>query len=577
MLALTSASLLIASFPNVNQPWCAWVALAPWLWALRRLNARQAFGWSWLTGFVFFLGSIRWLIHVTLIGWLLLCAYLGLYFGAFGWLVRQFQGATFVHRPPWPVIHQSRPPRLLQRTGQPLACSFVLVPSAWVALEYLRSHLLTGFGWNLLAYSQTSCRHLIQIADVTGAWGVSFAIVLVNAAFEQSLRQQQSAASGRKTQDSGSSGLRILHPASCILVVIPAAMVLAMLGYGAWRIPRVMGPQTVRVAVVQGNIPQTEKWDESRRESILNRYESLTREAADSHPDLIVWPETSVPGFLDLDEPLTQRILGLSQSLDAPLLVGAPRSHLEQLEWRTTNGAALVHRGAIVRWYDKLHLVPFGEFIPLDRQWPWLRRALPPIGDFVPGREYAVFQLRDRLKAEGSRPKADNITASSLQPPASSAPQASLQPSASHLQLPFSVLICFEDLFPELARRFVLNGAELLLVITNDAWFGPTAAAYQHAQASSFRAVELHVPVVRAANTGWSGCIDASGRWLGGVHDAAGKELFVSGIHTCDLSKGAGGSLYLRWGDWFAWVCLAVTLVSIGCRAIKVRDVRQRT
>ena len=130
------------------------------------------------------------------------------------------------------------------------------------------------------------------------------------------------------------------------------------------------------------------------------------------------------------------------------------------------------------------------------------------------------------------------------------------------------MLICFEDLFPELARRFVQRGARFLLVITNDAWFGPTAAAYQHAQASTFRAVELRVPVARAANTGWSGCIDASGRWRGSVRDADGAELFVPGTATCDLATpsragagGAAGSLYLRWGDWFAWLCIGLTAV----------------
>jgi len=128
-------------------------------------------------------------------------------------------------------------------------------------------------------------------------------------------------------------------------------------------------------------------------------------------------------------------------------------------------------------------------------------------------------------------------------------------------ELRFSTLICFEDLFPELARRFVQRGAQLLLVITNDAWFGPTAAAYQHAQASTFRAVELRVPVARAANTGWSGCIDSSGHWIGSVRGAQGTELFIEGTHTCDLPLGPGESVYRRWGDWFAGLCLVVTVL----------------
>jgi apolipoprotein N-acyltransferase len=131
--------------------------------------------------------------------------------------------------------------------------------------------------------------------------------------------------------------------------------------------------------------------------------------------------------------------------------------------------------------------------------------------------------------------------------------------------LRFSVLICFEDIFPDLARRFVRAGARWLFVITNDGWFGPTAAAYQHAQASTFRAVELRVPIARAANTGWSGCIDAAGRWIGSVQDAAGRELFVAGTHTCELPLSSADSGYRRWGDWFAWLCCIATLVAI-CR-----------
>ena len=198
--------------------------------------------------------------------------------------------------------------------------------------------------------------------------------------------------------------------------------------------------------------------------------------------------------------------------------------------------------GALVDRYDKMHLVPLGEFIPFERHAPWLRRILPPIGEFVPGTNYTVFHLGSRLKAQGSREE-----------------PASLQPSASSLELPFSVLICFEDLFPDLARRFVQRGARLLFVITNDAWFGPTAAAHQHLQASVFRAVELRVPVARAANTGWSGCIDSTGWVVGRVRDEGGRSLFVPGTHTCDLFLGTARSPYVRWGDWFPLLCLVLT------------------
>jgi len=500
LLALVSAILLVISFPNVNQPWCAWVALVPWLLLLRNCPARAAFRWSYLIGVLFFLASMWWIIHVTLVGWLVLCAYLALYFALFGCFVAAVHG-------PRSTVH-----------------GLVVIPAVWVSLEYLRSHLLSGLGWNLLAYSQTSWPELIQAAEWTGAWGVSYLIVLVNVAIAGLLVKGHSL---RRA---------VSHTATA------AGCALLAVGYGAWRMPQLAGTGAVRVAVVQGNIPQEEKWDDAHRGDILARYASLTNTAAETKPSLIVWPETSVPGSLSIDEALTQQVIALARRLERPLLVGAPIPTIANTRVTLRNSAMLVDpEGALQQRYDKLHLVPFGEFVPFERVMPWLRNLLPPIGDFSPGRDFTVFHLRSRLKAEG--------------------PRSGLEPRASSLELQFSVLICFEDIFPELARRFVQRGAQLLLVITNDAWFGPTAAAYQHAQASTFRAVELRVPVARAANTGWSGCIDAAGRWIGSVRDSSGAELFTEGTYTCDLPLGPGNSVYRRWGDWFAGLCLLATLI----------------
>ncbi|MBI3087868.1 MAG: apolipoprotein N-acyltransferase [Candidatus Omnitrophica bacterium] len=491
-MALSSAALLVVSFPNVNQPYCAWVALVPWLVLLQKVPSLAAFGWSWLTGFLFFLGSLWWLVHLTafggpaaILGWLALCAYLALYFGVFGWVVQRF------------TLHVSRFAQLL------------LVPSAWVALEYLRSHLLSGFGWNLLGYSQTPALSAIQMADLTGVWGVSFVLVLMNAGIAQYLTEQD-----RRRRVIG--------------VLIGIGAVAAMWQYGTWRLGQTFQGPPARIAVVQGNIPQQEKWDEAFEAAILERYARLTRQAAQQGPQLVVWPETSVPGYLGLDEALTDQVSFLARSVKIPLLVGAPMGVFRGERWALTNSAALLE----------------ADGAPLESAAPWLRAILPPIGEFVPGHEFTVFRLgRSRFKVLGSRPD--------------------LEPSTSNLELAFSVLVCFEDVFPELARRFVRRGARLLMTITNDAWFGKTAAAYQHAQASTFRAVELRVPMVRAANTGWSGCIDAHGRWVASVKDAAGQELFTEGVALCEVAAGdadpafgEAGTPYRRWGDWFAWLCV---------------------
>ncbi|MBI3996607.1 MAG: apolipoprotein N-acyltransferase [Candidatus Omnitrophica bacterium] len=538
MPALSSAILLVLSFPNFNQPWCAWIAFVPWLLLLRTTSSRAAFWWSYLIGALFFLGSMWWLIYVTVVGWLVLCAYLALYFGIFGWCVVRHQTSD--------IRHQGRFVCGL-RSG---VRSLIVIPALWVTLEFARSHVLTGMGWNLLAYSQTSWRPLIQFADLTGAWGISFLIVMGNAAIadyisttvwgrgrarpDGSNRRAGGVGGGKRTQS-------VLIRAACVMI-----LVLIGLGYGAWRISSIVDASSIRVAVAQGNIPQTEKWDEAFQERILTQYETLTREAARTEPDLIVWPETSVPGYFGLDEEITQRVFALAKSVKAPLLVGAPMGHLDGVEWMMTNSAALVdHRGVIDQRYDKLHLVPFGEFVPFERTLPWLRRLLPPIGDFDRGHHHTVFHIEQEadVLGRGARDEGRGKTGFPTSPVSRPLP-------------PFSVLICFEDVFPELARRFVQEGARMLVVITNDAWFGPTAAAYQHAQTSIFRAVELRVPVVRAANTGWSGCIDPAGRILGSVHDEQGRELFIAGTHACDVPLSYTRTLYERWGDWFAWACL---------------------
>ena len=496
----------------------------PWLILLRYLKTHTAFWWSWLIGMVFFLASMWWLIHVTLAGWIILCAYLAIFFGTFGlitsWILSDKRQVTG------------------DKQGFVAACRLPLVPpliisSAWVSLEYLRSHVLSGLGWNLLAYSQTPWRAVIQIADVTGVWGVSFVIVCVNVIITH-LTFVMVRGKGRGAREERNRN----RTAVFFYLLLLATLIVVVLAYGLWRLQHVAGGPSVRVAVVQGNIPQEAKWDETYQAEILSRYETLTHDAAKTQPALIVWPETSTPDYLDIDELVTQRLLALSPSTGIPLLVGAPMKRLHGIVFESTNSAALLTPdGVIAQRYDKLHLVPFGEFIPLETVFPWLREVLPPIGNFVPGHEFTVFNSG---QGQGAGDRGQGNTSSPTPP--------------------FSVLICFEDIFPDLARRFVQQGAQLLLVITNDAWFGPTAAAYQHAQASTFRAVELRVPVARAANTGWSGCIDPAGRWIGSVHDARGAELFITGTHTCELSLGTASSLYLRFGDWFAWGCLMATL-----------------
>ena len=506
----------------------------PWLVALRDRTPRQAFGWSYLVGLLFFLGSMWWLTKLTafggplaLIGWLVLCAYLALYFGAFGYFAHRLLDSGLPGPPRLPAgagwtLDSGLESRVLGLESR--VWSLITIPSLWVALEYLRSHLLSGLGWNLLGYSQTPSLTAIQLANVTGVWGVSFLITMVNVGIAGYVTGQER----RRT----------------IPLLLALLAVWGGWAYGKAQLVHQNSGPSLRVAVVQGNIPQDDKWDETRQRPILDQYERLTRQVAAQRPDLIIWPETAVPAFLGLHEAVTARILALNRELGIPLLVGAPTGRFEGPQLLMGNSAILVEDGRLAAQYDKLHLVPFGEFIPGESFAPWLRSVLPPIGEFTPGQHDTVFDVP--VASIESR-------VSSLNP----------KPETRNPKLRFSTLICFEDVFPELARRFVQQGAQLLVTITNDAWFGDTAAAYQHAQAATFRAVELGVPMIRAANTGWSGCIDAQGRWLTSVHDTHGKELFVEGVATCDVSSAVPSTPYARWGDWFAWLCLLTILAGL--------------
>lgn len=430
-LLLTSALLLILSYPPFDLGWLAWGALMPWLMAIERSTPRQAFWRSYGIGVLFFSGTIWWLVHVTVPGTILLVFFLALYFAAWGWLARRLLVAGR-----WSLVFE--------------------LPLVWVILEYLRSMLLTGFGWNLLAHTQWNWIPVIQIADLTHVWGVSFLIVMVNAALYLVIR-------GRR---------------------FPLAMALALLGvafgYGTHRLNALDSSahpaSAFKVAVVQGNIPQGRKWDEVFAQSIWKTYEELTLRAAQDKPDLILWPETAVPGFLE-DQAVYNRLSLIARAVHTPLLVGVPVGEGD----RIFNSAVLMDgEGNIRQEYRKLHLVPFGEYVPLGPWLSWLRKFIL-MGEFSPGHARTVFD------------------------PA---------PLTRHPSAPFSVLICFEDLFPDLAGRFVHQGARWLVVITNDAWFEKSSASLQHLQASVFRAVEQRVWVVRAANTGWSGFIDPAGRRL---------------------------------------------------------------
>lgn len=476
ILPILSALLLSLSFSSFNLWLLAWVGFIPLFIALEKRSLRHTFIITYLCGVIFWSLTIYWLVHVTLIGQAVLILYLSLYFGLFGYAVfclRFFSASN---------------------------CLF-FIPSAWVLLEYIRSYLFTGFPWSLVGFSQYKNLPVIQIADITGAWGVSFLVVFINFALYLLLRKQ----------------LKLRGFLICVGVLFIS------LSYGFLKLSQDQGDgslrepsplfQKIKVSVIQGNIPQELKWNRQAVNFILNNYKELTIEAAQDKPDLIIWPEASVPALWGQDDTEFTRVFSLAKELKTDLLVGAV-SHLQE---KYFNSALFIDKtGNPSDIYHKVHLVPFGEFIPLKNIFPFLE-TIAPIGDIQAGKEQTIFK----------------------------------QPTD------FGVLICFEDLFPELSRHLVKRGAKFLVNITNDAWYKEGSAPFQHFAASVFRAVENRVYLARAANTGISGLIAPSGRVLSIVDDARGRQIFVRGYRSQNIYLAPHpNTFYNRYGDILVIFCL---------------------
>ncbi len=506
LLPLLSASLLALAFPNLpdggwnyNFAFLAWIALIPLLIAVRGEKPWQAFLTGYITGILFFGATIYWVSYVAIIGAVALVFYLALYFGLFA------VGVDL----------------LLIRFPNPGIRYAAFVSCLWVGLEYLRSHLFTGFGWALLGYTQWENLPLIQIADITGVYGVSFLIIFTNALISSKIKKKV-------------KGLRP-NPRYLALLII-ALVVTAM--YGFYRLDQKIKGQTIKIAVIQANIPQNQKRDEEYVEDILKKHIALTKEAAKDVPNLIIWPETSVPGFLEKDEMLFNKISNLAKELNTYLLVGTPTEVDQETGPHTTGGfiryfnsaVLLSNEGAVIKRYDKLHLVPFGEYVPFgDGIFSFVRTRYDVGEDYSRGKDYTIFEL----------------------------------PIAKDAKVKFGVLICFEDIFPQLVRQFVKGKADFMINITNDAWFMRTGAPYQHAQSSVFRAIENRINIIRSANTGYSCFIDQHGRVIESVRDAKGERIFVPGYATANIVPIRGVTFYTKYGDLFAWACIWVFLFDL--------------
>jgi apolipoprotein N-acyltransferase len=338
---------------------------------------------------------------------------------------------------------------------------------------------------------------LIQIAAWTGVYGVSALLALVNAALAW-------AAVERRWQAAVTAG-------AVVLVAVGGAALVGRAQLGPADAP------TRSVAIVQGNIPQAVKWDAAFRAQTFEIYGQLTRAAAPGSR-LIVWPEAAVPAYLRFEPGAMTWLTDLAASVRVPLLVGAPDAEPDGRRARYLNSAFLVEAAGLRGRYDKMHLVPFGEYVPLKRLLFFVDAIAAEIGDFTPGREATLFQL------EGT---------------------------------PFGTVICYEVIFPDLFRRFVAGGASFMTNITNDAWFGDSGGPLQHLQMVPLRAVENRVAIVRAANTGVSALVLPTGAIQSTL------PLGTRGTLRAAVPLRQGATFYTRFGDVFALACAAVTGAAI--------------
>jgi len=496
LAAILSGLLLALGFPKWDLTYLLFVALIPLCWALQGKSLKSAFFLGLISGLARGLAMFYWIVFVThVFGHLplpvalgilvLLAGYLSLYTALWG-LGLNWGAARGLSLAWWgPVL--------------------------WVALELGQTYIISGFPWELLGNGLYLHPMLLQVADITGVYGLSFLVVLINAGLFLFLSPPRAW-----------RGRRWRHlPVLCLILVL-------WLGYGYYRLGEMQKLEAespkLKVAVVQGNIKQGEKWKKEMVTATLERYAELTRKVKGAQ--LIVWPETAAPFFFLRTPDLSAQVLAIAKESGGNLLFGAPAWELISGEEDYFNRAYLLSpQGEVLGYYDKAHLVPFGEYVPLRRYPPfsYVGKMVPMVGDFAEGPVGATVSL-----PEGG----------------------ALGP-----------LVCYESIFPYLSRAQVANGARLLVNITNDAWFGKTAAAYQHMSMAVLRCVENHVCLARAANTGISCFIDARGQILWQ------SEVNVPEAHALELPLMPGGSLYTKYGDVFAWACvILVGLIFIFAR-----------
>jgi apolipoprotein N-acyltransferase len=441
-----------------------------------------------VAGIVYFTGTLYWITRVMVV-----------YGGITPWAGVLINAALILYLSLFPAIFAAVTGRIVANGG---SWALMAAPFVWVASEVGRTYVFTGFPWVLLGYSQTTVLPIAQLASLTGVYGVSLLVAAVSAAAVIAFDRRAN--------------------------VTPLAIVFAVIvGVAAWGSRRVADGALTRegepitVGLLQGNVDQAIKWEPAQAAAIFQEYIRYTRQAIFQGAGLVIWPESSIPFRFEDDPGGAAQLRAVAQQARVPIVFGS-----DQIDWRTSGNQRVAERfynsafllradGSTGGVYRKMHLVPFGEYVPLQKLFFFAAPLTEQVGTFSAG------QRPDLLTVNGH---------------------------------PLSVAICYEVVYPALVRQFVTAGSELLTTITNDAWFGPTSAPYQHFEQAAMRAIEEGRYLVRSANTGISGIVDPYGRVLArtGIYEPAvvvGTARFLRATTP-----------YARFGDIAAYLSIALTV-----------------
>ncbi len=525
--AALAGLLLAAAFPKIGIAGLAWIVPGLILLTALGKTGGESFRIGYVTGLAYYLASLYWLLLIPYrwhsiplgpaAGWLSLSAYLALYPATWVWLLSP--------RSP-PAVLPAHPGGVLVRGWARRALWAISGAMLWVALEMILARFLSGFPWNPLGVSQYQLVPLIQIASITGVYGVSFLVVWVSLALL-------------------SAGLMIvLRPTNRSAwggeLILPVLAIAFAFNFGFRQLVPASGPErTLNVTFIQSSIPQTLIWDTTQNEERFRDLIRLSEQALSNRTDLLIWPEAAVPSFARWDTNIYPAITNLVRQHHVWLILGsddlgrpAPPAPTDQYEFY--NASFLVNpEGEFVARYRKQKLVVFGEYIPLVRWLPFLKWFTPIDGGFTPGESDVPFVL--------TRPDVKTST-----------------------------LICFEDIFPSLARSAVADDTDFLVNVTNDGWFDESAAQWQHATTALFRAVENGLPLLRCCNNGLTCWVDDRGRLRDVFRDPQGS-VYGPGFLTAQIPLPAPGvrpppTFYYRHGDLFGWSCVAGSAILVVIR-----------